>query len=169
MKKMLSFFLVFILLSYSAALADMPDVKALNDEELVETINLAFEELAHRSIDADKVLVQLYELTAVREGDSYVKNGNLYIPIILYNESDDEMTLGPGGCVINGWTATAISSLDYAQPHSRIKTKLIFKLEDTDCKNLEDVKSIDVKYHLEMTKDGSYYHSNENVLFHLIP
>lgn len=169
MKRILSIILALVVLPVSIVFADVPDVKVLTDEELVKTINLAFEELAHRSIDTDNILVELFELTAVRDGDSYVKNEYLNIPIILYNDSDDTMTLGASSCVINGWTATAISCLDYAEPHSRLKTKLSFKLDGTDCKTLEDVKSIDVKYHLEMTKDGEYYHSNKDVLFHLIP
>ncbi len=168
MKKICAVCVIFILAIPFIACADMPTIADFSNEELVQIINSAYAELARRTAVDGDIIIQRDGITILKSGDAYVERVYLRIPVVIINDTDEATTLVSDGCVINGWTATALAP-DFAEPHSRVKTELVFKIDEAECTTLEDVKSVDVKYYLEMKVDGKYSYNKEISEIYIVP
>ena len=143
-----------------AGIADVPDVASMTDEELTITLEAVKAELSKRSGNLDGLVLSRDGITVTRNGDPYVERVYLRIPIIIQNDTDEETTIVCDQAIINGWTVAGIAP-GFAAPHSKLKDELVFKIDDAECSTLEDVKTIDAKYYLEMKVDGKYKYNNE--------
>ncbi len=167
-KKVASLFLIFIMLLPVISLADIPNVTKMSDDELHQTISAVYTKLEKRSLTDSNIILRRDGITVSRNGEAYVERLYLRIPVIILNETDEATTLVPDGCVINGWTVTALAP-DFAEPHSQIKTELVFKIDEAECATIEDIKTIGVKYYVEMKVDGMYSYNKEISELNLIP
>ncbi|MBR5962135.1 MAG: hypothetical protein IKZ98_14220 [Clostridia bacterium] len=146
MKRFLSVILILSLI-FSISISYADNYSSMTDEELKEQLSLIRNELTIRGFKAEKKTVildqngvQIYingEIWIDRLyswSDSY----SLYIPVVVVNDTNKNITLYPDNASLNGWTTDITHSMDTIPAGKKAKGNLLFALGDTDVERLSD-------------------------------
>ena len=145
MKKLFALFLALILLPM-AALADLPDVASMTDQELKDLISACSQELRTRATsDPEGILVFEYEGVRVyQSGEAYTKGGSLRVPVVVCNDTDHEIVVFAESVICNGWDILAGNCR--ASGHAKKKNEITFKIEDADITSIGQIVSLTFRW-----------------------
>ena len=147
MKKLITIILALAMLLPAVAMADLPDVTSLSDQELKDLIEVCSAELASRdtakaeeSLLFDHDGVKLYQT-----GEAYVYDEEyLYVPVTIHSEKDFELSLGMENVKINGWET--YSSGVFVIAGAKKKDKLSFRIADADISEISQIESLEFSW-----------------------
>lgn len=142
MKKLITIILALAMLLPAVALADLPDVTGMTDQELHDMISACSAELmARNTSEPDGTL--LFEFDGVKlyqKGEPYKSSSYLYIPVAIYSSKDFQLTLSLRNAKINGWEV--YSSGITVDANAKKKGELCFDLSDADISGVEQIESL---------------------------
>lgn len=146
MKKLITIILAMAMLLPAVALADLPDITSLSDQELKDLIEVCSAELASRdTAKAEETLlfdqdgVKLYQTD-----EAYVYDEYLYVPVAIHSEKDFELSLGMENVKINGWET--YSNGVFVIAGAKKKDKLTFKIADADINEISQIESLEFSW-----------------------
>lgn len=143
MKKLITIILILALAVPALALADLPDVTGMTDQELHDMISACSAELMARSTtEPDGTLLFEYEGTKVYQtGEAEISFiGYLQIPIAIYNDSDTAVSIGVDNVICNGWEI--IGFCESASAHAKKKGTLTFAVDSADVTSIDQIESL---------------------------
>ena len=142
MKKLIILILALSLLLPVVALADLPDVTAMSDQELKDMITACSAELRNRATeDPDGILIfecdglKIYQI----EDASITSSGSLYVKIAIYNELDHDLHIRPDKVMCNDWEI--YSGLCTVSANAKTKSIMSFSLDDANVSSLDQIES----------------------------
>lgn len=147
MKKLIAIILTIALLFSFAALAD--DYKAMTDEELFTAMKQIRAELNARKLNTNAIKnAVLFESNGVKVyiSDNYRVSGSsyLYLPIVIVNDNDFEVSIHIESCIINGWDLFVLGAS--CKPNRKSKEELYFDLKDADCTSAADIEDFIIQF-----------------------
>jgi hypothetical protein len=148
MRKLLSIILAMVLLPI-VALADLPDVTGMSDQELKDMIAACSHELMSRNTsEPEGTLIFEYEGVKVYQiGDPYFDfSGFLRLPVAVYNDTDCEMVISPQETHCNGWDISAGNCR--ATGKAKNKDDIYFEVSDADVTSIDQILNFDFKWQL---------------------
>ena len=143
MKKLLAVILAVTMLLPAIALADLPDISGLSDQELKDLISACSQELMSRnkSESEDTLLFEYEDVRVYQAGKPSIDRlGYLTIPVTVYNDMDHEMVITPEDVTCNGWDIFATNCR--ATGNSKNKDELKFKVSDANVKSIDKIDSL---------------------------
>ncbi len=161
MKKILAMILVLSLLVPTIALADLPDVSALSDQELKDLIAICSAELRERNTtEPEGTLLFDYDgLSVYQTGDAVLtKNGNIEVPILVINDRSVATSFGIREASCNGWEVTAFTGTALSEKTKR-KDTIRISAKDVGLESLDDVESLIFKW--TATEGAMYVYKGE--------
>lgn len=146
MKKLITIILAMAMLLPVVALADLPDITSLSDQELKDLIEVCSAELASRdTAKAEETL--LFDQDGVKlfqTGEAYVYDEYMYIPVAIHSEKDFELSLGMENVKLNGWDV--YSSGVFVSANAKKKGELSFKIADADVSEISQIESLEFSW-----------------------
>lgn len=169
MKKMLSLFLV-LLLVCTAAFAEGLDFPAMTEEELHEIISAARNELTKRELVASEKLV-IFEAEGVQvylTGEHRVYGTDtvfLDLEAVVINDSDVPVSLSTAACSVNGWNVwnMGISSTSVGKKQ---KGNFNINLTDAEISSYEEIEEIEFSLYLVNAETYQRVGEEVNVIVH---
>lgn len=142
MKKLLAIILVVAILLPIAALADLPDVTGMTDQELKDLISACSQELrARNTSEPEGILLFEYEgIRIYQTGDAYTSSSFLYVPIAVYNDNDYGVGVMVENANINGWDVYSDGCM--VSGKGKNKDDIAFSIEDADVKAIDQIESL---------------------------
>ena len=146
MKKLITIILALALLLPAIALADLPDVTALSDQELKDLISDASAELmARNTTEPEGILIfEMEGLKVFQTADAYTSDDFLYVPIALYNENNYGVTLTPSDGNCNGWDVWCTGG--NVSANAKSKEFLVFSISDADVESIDEIDSLKFRW-----------------------
>ena len=162
MKKLLATILIIVLLPI-AALADLPDVTGMTDQELKDLISACSKELMARNTVEPEGIV-LFDEAGIRlyqTGDAYIERGRIKVPCAMYNDLDIMASVSPINVSCNSYSTFGYSGSEL-QPHSWAKCELDFATSELELKSLDEVISLLFSWQIySLEKPGIVYEQKE--------
>lgn len=161
MKKLLATILIIIMLPI-AALADLPDVTGMTDQELKDLISACSKELmARNTSEPEGTLLFEYEGAKIYKTGQAVINylGYLEIPVAVYNDMDIGISFGVEGVTCNGWDIYGSSA--GASAKAKKKDSIIFMVPDADVTSIDQIDSFSFKWTVTNTETFMYIYKQE--------
>lgn len=162
MKKLIATILIIILLPI-AALADLPDVTGMTDQELKDLISACSQELMARNTVEPEGIV-LFDEAGIRlyqTGDAYIERGRIKVPCAMYNDLDITASVSPINVSCNSYSTFGYSGSEL-QPHSWAKCELDFATSELELKSLDEVISLLFSWQIySLEKPGIVYEQKE--------
>jgi hypothetical protein len=143
MKKLITVTLILALLLPAVALADLPDITGMTDQELKDLISACSQELrARNTSEPEGILIFEYEGVRVYQtGDVYFDNrGYLNFPVAVYNDTEHEMVISIEDATCNGWDVSALNCR--ATGKAKHKDDLSIKVIDADVTSIDQIESL---------------------------
>lgn len=163
MKKLITVTLILALLLPAVALADLPDVTGMTDQELKDLISACSKELMVRNTVAQEGVV-LFDEAGIRlyqAGDAYIERGRIKVPCVMYNDLDIKASVSPINVSCNSYSTYGYSGSEL-QPHSWAKCELDFATSELELKSLDEVVSLLFSWQIySMEKPGIVYEQKE--------
>ena len=146
MKKLITIILAMAMLLPAVALADLPDVTSLSDQELKDLIEVCSAELASRDTakEEETLLFDQDGVKLYQTGEAYVYDEYLYVPVAIHSEKDFELSLGMENVKINGWET--YSNGVFVIAGAKKKDKLTFKIADADISEISQIESLEFSW-----------------------
>ena len=141
MKKLIATILIIIMLPI-AALADLPDVTGMTDQELKDLISACSQELRARNTSEPEGIL-LFEMNGFKmfqTGDAYISSGFMRIPVALYNENDFGVSISPYKTNCNGWDIW--SDGGDVSANAKSKEFLSFSVDEADVIEIDQIESL---------------------------
>lgn len=151
MKKLVSLFLAVILIM-TTVVAFADDYSSMTDEQLKEQLSAIRNELAIRGLKAENKTVILEEggIQFYINGDikvdkpyAWSETYNLYIPIVIINNSKSNINMMIENVSVNGWSTSGDDDGGSTPAGKKSKAYLVFALADTDVEKLEDFTDVE--------------------------
>lgn len=163
MKKLFAIILVVAMLLPIAALADLPDVTGMTDQELKDLISACSRELMARNTVEPEGIV-LFDEAGIRlyqTGDAYIERGRIKVPCAMYNDLDITASVSPINVSCNSYSTFGYSGSEL-QPHSWAKCELDFATSELELKSLDEVISLLFSWQIySLEKPGIVYEQKE--------
>ena len=163
MKKLLAIILVVAMMLPIAALADLPDVTGMTDQELKDLISACSKELMARNTVEPEGIV-LFDEAGIRlyqTGDAYIERGRIKVPCAMYNDLDIMASVSPINVSCNSYSTFGYSGSEL-QPHSWAKCELDFATSELELKSLDEVISLLFSWQIySLEKPGIVYEQKE--------
>lgn len=143
MKKLITIVLALAMILPAVAMADLPDVSGLSDQELKDLIAACSTELRERNTtEPEGILLFEYEGARIYQTGKAEINilGYLQIPVAIYNDSDTNLSIGVDNVVCNGWDIMGIG--EGASAHAKKKGDLNFTVDDADVTSVDQIESL---------------------------
>ena len=159
MKKLLSFTLTLTMILALAvpAFADVPGFTDMTTDEIMEIINAARNELISRELKAaentillDQNDVQIY-LTGKHSVDSYDEYVDLYLEVVVVNNTGRKINVDLDSITVNGWDVDAWGIYDVS---SKKKDDLEIDISDADLSSYDELE--DIVFTFEVYDSESY-------------
>ncbi len=156
MKKMAVLLLTFCVL-ISTSVSFSVDYSGVSDDDLIQEFNSIRNELVVRGYIAENKKV-LYDDSAFQiyiSGEmfldkeySWSTTEKLYIPIVIVNNSDQNLTMSLNYVSMNGWSTDGrVSSSGSIPAGKKAKADLLFDLESTDIVTMDDFTDVEFVFH----------------------
>jgi hypothetical protein len=141
MKKLLSLIIALVLLPI-AALADLPDVAGMTDQELKDLISACSQELRFRNTSEPEgiLLFEMDGFKVFQTGAAKISGGFMRIPVTLYNENDFGVSISPYGANCNGWDIW--SACGDVSANAKSKETLTFSVEEAEVTEIDQIESL---------------------------
>ena len=141
MKKLIATILIIILLPI-AALADLPDVTGMTDQELKDLISACSQELMTRNTSEPEgiLLFEMDGFKVFQTGAAEISSGFMRIPVTLYNENDFGVSISPYETNCNGWDIW--SGGGSVSANAKSKETLSFSVEDAEVTEIDQIESL---------------------------
>ena len=155
MKKLFALFLAILMFVAipCEAFADLPDLAAMADDELQELINAARNELTRRGLKAEENTVlydqdgiQIY-LTGKKYVEDYGDSSELYVEVVIINDSDNDIGILMDSATINGWEIYGWGTDDISAGKKK-KAEFEFLASDADVFSIEEVEDLEMKMNI---------------------
>lgn len=162
MKKLITVVLIIAMLLPVAAMADLPDVTALSDQELKDLVSAASAELmARNASDPEGTLRYEYEGARIYQTGPAEINflGYLEIPVAVYNDMDFSISFGMDTVTCNGWDIYGDSA--GASAKAKKKESLMISLADADVTAIDQIDSFRFKWTVTNTETYMYIYKQE--------
>ena len=142
MKKLLALILTVALLLPALALADLPDVTGMTDQELKDLISACSAELmARNKTEPEGILLFEYEGVRVYQTDDVrVFSSFLYVPVAIYNDTDHKVSVSPDNVICNGWDIYGGGC--NASGKAKNKADMSFNIGDADVTSVDQIESL---------------------------
>ena len=161
MKKLIATILIIILLPI-AAMADLPDVTGMTDQELKDLISACSQELrARNTSEPEGILLFEYEGARIYQTGKAEINfmGYLEIPVAIYNDMDIGISFGMDNVTCNGWDIYG-SSVG-ASAKAKKKDTLMFSVPDAEVKSMDQIDSLRFKWTVTNTETYMFIFKQE--------
>lgn len=141
MKKLIATILIVTLLPI-AALADLPDVTGMTDQELKDLISACSQELRARNTSEPEgiLLFEMDGFKVFQTGAAEISSGFMRIPVTLYNENDFGVSINPYKANCNGWDIW--SGGGDVSANARSKETLTFSVEEAEVTEIDQIESL---------------------------
>lgn len=162
-KRLLSLLFVLVLLC-SSALADI-DVSSMTDAELKNLMSLCAYELRSRAASEDPEGILLLDqggmkLYQVGDASLNVSSGMIEIPVLVVNDSDEEMFCGMDDVICNGVEVDLMSGT-MTTAKARQNVSMYLMASDVGLKSLDDVYNLSGRWYVMNTR-GDYLYQQED-------
>lgn len=151
MKKFLSVLLACILI-FSISTVYAADYSSMSDDELYEQYTAIRNELTIRGLKAEKKTVileksgvQIY-ISDSPTFESTWSGTFIYIPVVIVNNTEFNISVVVRNSSINGWTAEAKVYTNNVPSGKKAKTEIRYELKDTDIESLEDFEDAELAF-----------------------
>ena len=143
MKKLIATILIIVLLPI-VALADLPDVTGMTDQELKDLISACSQELrARNTVAPDGIL--LFDAGGMRmyqSGDAYInQQGMLCVPVIICNDLDENAAINLEDETCNGWDIFSQGGAE-TKAKSKKKAEMYFWVNDANVTDISQIESL---------------------------
>ncbi len=135
------------------AFAEMPDFSAMTEDELLELINHARNELTARSLKAEENTVlydqdgiQIY-LTGKKSFNAYEDTSYLYLEAVIINDSERNIGVSVDSASINGWEVTGWGISDVSASKKK-RDNFEFYTSDADVFDIGEIEELEVTLHI---------------------
>lgn len=143
MKKLIATILIIVMLPI-VALADLPDVTGMTDQELKDLISACSQELrARNTVEPDGIL--LFDAGGMRmyqSGDAYIdQQGMLCVPVIICNDLDENAAISLEDETCNGWDIFSQGGAE-TKAKSKKKAEMYFWVNDANVTDISQIESL---------------------------
>ena len=144
MKKLITFILILALAVPALALADLPDVTGMTDQELHDMISACSAELmARNTTEPDGILLFEYDgFRVYQTGDAVLSGNTITVPVLMINNRDVETSVGIRDAVCNGWEINVRTGSGLVEKSKRRDEIEISLTDDINLTSLDDVESL---------------------------
>ena len=151
MKKIVSLAMVIVLIT-TTAIAFAIDYSAMTEAQIKEEFDAIRNELTKRGLVAEKktVILEQADIQFYISGDlkidkpyAWSETYNLYIPIVIINNSKSNIMMMIENVSVNGWSTSGDDDGGSTPAGKKSKAYLVFRLEDTDVESLEDFTDVE--------------------------
>lgn len=169
MKKLLAVILSIVLLLPAIALADLPDLTVMSDQELKDLASLIADEFRSRNYSKDENGILLIDEGGIRifkTGESYIsKSGRLEIPVLIYNDLDVSANFSFKNTTVNDFAVQGYSYYSIP-PHSKVIDELDFSSEDIGLNSTEDIFSLRFSWVIYSPDTNKYEYEHPEIEEH---
>ena len=144
MKKLITTILILALAVPSLALADLPDVTGMTDQELHDMISACSAELMARSTtEPDGTLLFEYDgFRVYQTGEAVLSGKKITIPVLMINDRDVETSVGIRDAVCNGWEIDIRTGSGLVEKSKRRDEIVITLTDDINLTSLDEIESL---------------------------
>lgn len=166
MKKLLALLLALLLIG-SIALAEAVDFASMTDDDLNALIDSAKAEVERRDLTSNTENVTVFDAQGVTivitsfevDDDSWLYKPSLVAQLKAVNTSANDLSIYIDNVAINGWEVGNTGLVDIAAGHKE-KDKFEFNLEDADVTTLDELETIEIKFHYQDPVNGGYLYTD---------
>lgn len=147
MRKLFTLVLALTLVLPVLALAELPDVTGMSDQELKDLIAACSAELTARNAN-DPEGTLLFDAGGMRmyqTGEAYIDNGILRIPVIIYNDLDERAAISLEDEKCNDCDITGNGGAE-TKAKSKKKAEMYFFVADANVKEITDITSLSFRW-----------------------
>ena len=147
MKKLVIVTLILALILPAIALADLPDVSGMTDQELKDMINAASTELmARNTTEPEGTLLYEYDgISLYQTGDAYIKRGYIHVPAVMINNRSQSSHIDMENVVCNGWECSG-SIGTYVSENAKKRVEIEINVNDANITSLDEIESLKFKW-----------------------
>ena len=161
MRKLLAIILILTIILPVVAFSE-ESLKSVSNEYLKQAISMISEELRSRAKDISTDWILIFECKGVKlyqTGEARIEFKKLYVPVVLVNDLDFEITVSTHDVRCNGWEIDSYPCGTLA--HAKKKAEICFCVNDAFVESIDQINSLNFKWWVINSDDIETYFKGE--------
>lgn len=168
MKKLITIILAVTLFLPAVALADLPDVSGLSDQELKDLIAACSAELMSRNVTEPEgtLLFNAGGMRAYQTGNAYIDDsGLLRIPVTICNDLNERAAISLEDETCNGWDIMSQGGAE-TKANSKKKAEMFFWVNKADVTDISQIDSLRFRWTVFSMESAQTLYEQEEIEEH---